>query len=1147
MYKWAFLFLLTLFSAAAHAQLKTNYRSKTIASNQKTITLDTLSIVPGSVKIYHDSLQVAIDTSFYHIDHAKSQLNWKFAPIQKIRISYRVFPLLFAKRYFHKDARLLENQAIDNRKFYTYTSPNADNTLINLEGLNKSGSISRGVMFGNNQNLSVNSNMVLQMAGKIGNSIEILAAISDDNLPIQPDGNTQQLNDFDRVFIQLKRDSTLLTAGDFELKRPNSYFMNFYKRTQGAMLSHNLETKNGLKLSASLAVAVAKGRSARNTIAGKEGNQGPYRLNGNNAETFIVVIAGTERVYVDGVLMVRGQDNDYVIDYNTAEITFTAKQQITLTSRIVVEFEYSDKNYSRSLTFFNQQITGKKIAVRLNYYNEKDNRNQPFLQPLSDQQKQFLASVGRNTSDAYLSNITEVAFNTGEILYQKMAQPNGNEIYQYSTDPTLAKYRVGFSYMGENKGNYKLSTTALANGKVYEYIAPLGGVKQGDFEPITLLVTPKQLQLVTVAADYQPRKQTLLSAEVALSNNNLNLFAPKPIGDKRGMGLRLKGDNQMKLNTDSLVLNMEFNYEFAAKTFTPLERYRTVEFNRDFNLDAVLDTTDEHLISTKLQLYKSLQKQITHNFSAFLRHGSYQGYLNRILGNYQWRKYFIRYDGSLLNAGGTKTNGKFFRQNIDLGREIGRLVLGVATDHQYNTTADALAQNLTGNSFAWDSYKIYLHTKPTLPNRFKADFGFRKDWLPQSSYLLKSSSSKTANFGLELTKNANSQLHLTAGYRKTDYFNGFGGTTADENLLGRIDYNLHMLKGFINTSLFYEIGNGQEPKRDITYLEVLPGQGIYAWNDYNNNNVKELNEFEIARFPDQAKFIRIFTSTTAFVRTNFTGINQSLHLQPAKLIKTSQGFGKFISRFSNQLSYKVDRKIMAATNFDKYNPFDVDIDANNLISLSSIFRNTLFFNRDNPSFGIDLNYVADGSKIYLSNGFDSRNRNQASLRLRTSPWRNTNLNLTTNRGQKKYSSELYMQRSYIISFLEVLPEINYQFNTDFRVVVTGAIGRQSNSSNYGGETNTNLVFGTESRYNILKKGILTAKANYIKNQFNGNANSTTGYEMLNGLQTGNNFTWGLGIQRNIGNGIQLNLNYDGRKSGNAKTVHTGNMQVRAYF
>jgi hypothetical protein len=52
---------------------------------------------------------------------------------------------------------------------------------------------------------------------------------------------------------------------------------------------------------------------------------------------------------------------------------------------------------------------------------------------------------------------------------------------------------------------------------------------------------------------------------------------------------------------------------------------------------------------------------------------------------------------------------------------------------------------------------------------------------------------------------------------------------------------------------------------------------------------------------------------------------------------------------------------------------------------------------------------------------------------------------------------------------------------------------------------------------------------------------------MEGLQNGKNTTWNLSSQRNLGNSMQLSLNYDGRKSENTKTIHTGGVQFRAYF
>ncbi|MCK4746036.1 MAG: hypothetical protein KAT15_03335, partial [Bacteroidales bacterium] len=367
--------ILLSLNLAGSAQDLSSLRTKTMQVQSDTVRLDTLVIMPGSVFLYYEG-QKRIPDSLYSILPSEGLVLDPLLQNMEITVKYRVLDPDIFLPYYHKDPSGLspkpDGQASDPFRISSDDLPGG--SYYSYSELNKRGSLSRGITFGNSQDVVVNSNLNLQLTGKLSDNLNIVAALSDNNIPIQPEGYSQQISEFDKVYIEVFNNSLSLTGGDFELSGSPGIFTDFYKRAKGARFKGNLKLGNSDKdnFSTTVSGAISKGKFARNAIIGIEGNQGPYKLQGANHEQFIVVLAGSERVYIDGRMLSRGIDRDYTIDYNNAEITFTPLQPITKDKRIIIEFEYSEQSYARFLVYTSNVFLTEGGSLYLNVFSEQD-------------------------------------------------------------------------------------------------------------------------------------------------------------------------------------------------------------------------------------------------------------------------------------------------------------------------------------------------------------------------------------------------------------------------------------------------------------------------------------------------------------------------------------------------------------------------------------------------------------------------------------------------------------------------------------------------------------------------------------------------------------------------------------------------------
>ncbi len=323
-------------------------------------------IIPNSESVYLDSLALT-KSADYSIDYStgrvhialKQRLDFRLHKYS-IAIFYNFLPFSFQSFYRHK-SYLVHRDSITNRTTTIVTNASTPGPFDNIFGneLQKSGSIYRGFTIGTNRDLTLNSGFRLQFSGKLSSDVEIQAALTDENTPLQPEGNTQTIQELDNVFVQIKSNNYSATLGDFYFDLSDGEFGKLSRKLQGAEGTANF-TSGGLSGAVTVTGATSRGKYNTNQFPGIDGVQGPYQLYGKNNENNIVVIAGTEKVYIDGELMVRGEANDYAIDYSSSQITFSSKRLITNVSRIVVDFQYSDQSYTRN--FFAVEANAKTIS-----------------------------------------------------------------------------------------------------------------------------------------------------------------------------------------------------------------------------------------------------------------------------------------------------------------------------------------------------------------------------------------------------------------------------------------------------------------------------------------------------------------------------------------------------------------------------------------------------------------------------------------------------------------------------------------------------------------------------------------------------------------------------------------------------------------
>ena len=998
-----------------------------------------------------------------------------------------------------------------------------------LGELNSKGSIIRGITFGNNQGQSVQSSMDLQISGKLSKDVTILASISDHNLPIQADGYTQTLEEFDKIYMQLNiKDKSILRAGHLDLVDDKNYFAKYQRRSMGLQFQTQFGTEN--KTFVDVSMGVARSEFHRIRFQGVEGNQGPYRLTGKNGEQFITLISGSEQVFIDGILMKRGENQDYIINYNTGEVTFTSFRPIFQQNFITISFNYANRNYSRYLFTGKLEHQREKFRIGLNWFMENDNKNAPLALNLSKEDEQILADAGNDPNLMYAPSGVVAEYDVNKILYSLVQDPGGN-YYQFSTDVTQTLYQVSFTYFGVNLGDYKLTQTTN-NGRVFEYVGP----NSGDYRAVRKLPSPQKSQVYTLSSEYL-LKEGKIGADISLSNYDLNLFSSKDSDQNLGYAARIFGNKTFTKN--SWKGTPSFEYQYIDKQFHILDRINDVEFSRDFNLAQEFSgRTQNRFIFNFLNKWNN-KSTLNYRVNYLDEEDAYKGLKNDLDFGWIKGKFLTKGNLSYLNTTATLQDTKFIRggATTEYTGKKGSWALGGSMEHNEKKFNETQLMDVT--SFSWKELFVQKKIGDSTRTKLLAKMYIRDNDSVRDNRL--QSMNRILGFMAEsqVTKTEKTTLNALIHYRK--FFYKTEDVDMNQNkdfVVGNLLYNQQLFKNGMRLQAFYELGNGQEAQREFQYIKVTDGQGIYKWTDYNGDGVQQLDEFEIAEYSDLAQYIRIYTNSVRYIPSNKNKLQLALFVNPSIIFNSEN---KFLKRWNFNVSLNSQNSYLKREKVLVLNPFEKSDDQ--ILKNQNILASVQFNPTEKSGWNGNYRFIANNNLINAN--FSNEERNQTSHFVNLGYWFNKEFRVDWENSvhDLQNSSQLFATRDYRLNNFETKPKATYKFTDAIQAEFSSAYRKKKRMD---GEELLKAFDITGTIQWERKKTSIRGNFSYINNDFTGNNFSIVGNQMLGGLKPGKNQVWSVFVQQAINSFLQLNLNYEGRNSGD-RTIHIGSMQIKASF
>jgi hypothetical protein len=1176
-------FLIGFFPFCLYAQSTTPLFLQNQYSRQFSLSLsDTIYQLPhdflneGSERVLFDSLTLLQRINQYKIDYRYGQIIFNTRQLDsllqdtlshRITVTYRALPLQFKREYTLRHLEVIKDSSGRKKTVIAQSSPKLFSDDFFGPGLQKSGSIIRGFSVGSNRDLSLNSGFRMQLAGKLAQDVNVTAALTDENSPIQPEGTTQTLREVDKVYIEIKHPQYSATLGDFYLQidqKEGGEFGRMNRKLQGGQGIASFEQIGGSDIDGSVSFtgATARGKYATNQFQGTEGMQGPYRLTSPNGENRLIIVAGSERVYLNGELMTRGEVNDYIIDYASGEVTFASRRLITSASRITIDFEYSDQQFIRNLVAGSAKgkAFGDGLKLNATFTQEADDPDSPVNMSLDDNMRNILKNSGADRFKASISGISFVGqdsttgFGKGEYILRDTTiiigqDTNSYSILVYAPGDSLGVYLVTFSPVD------RVPDTSAGYVRIAAGQFRFAGIGRGSYLPLQFLPIPKLHQVFDVNGQASLGSDFLLSGEYALSYFNPNRFSSHNSSDLGGNAFTFSAQYNPKrvlIGGENLgEVNLHVLEHFVDRRFLAMDRMNEVEFNRKWNLTETSATADEEIqeFSFTYRPIRSMSGAVV--YGALNRPGEVRstrtqvnfGLADSSLPSAQYQIEKINTSNILL-----QDESRWTRQRGTMEYEIGSWHPGFRIESEERIVTPMGQDSMRLGSFSFLEIAPRLAIPEFAKMTFSAELQIRTEDSATAGVLNRASHSFTQFYNWQLNNYQLFSSSLTLSIRKvefTDEFKQRGNLNSDAVLI-RSQTRYTPFQRAVETDLYYEFSNQRSARLERIFIRVIKGNGNYRYlGDVNGNGVADENDFELKRF--DGDYIVVYIPTDQLYPVADLKASVRLRLQPARLIPfPTNWLSKALRAVSTETYLRVDEKSeetetkqIYLLNFSRF------LDGQTTIAGSQQIMQDIFLFENDADLSFRFRYSERYGLTHFISAVERSYIQEQSIRVRSQLVQEigNQTDFINKRDKVTASSPTTREHDFISNTL--LSDFSYRpmmdWEVGFNFNVTEVV------DHYGAKNAT---------VNINVEGIRIIKSfpsvGQLRTEFNReevilNNIVDPPYEMTDGKLAGQTYLWQITFDYRITSNLQLSINYNGRTERGRTTIHFARMEARAFF